>query len=178
MPYTTYLGLLCMLVRGAGARVAQWVRSLDLSTHTDLSPIRRGFAPGFVNYKRGCTWLAAASDNIYQLLAHGRWFSPASFTTKTGRHDIAEILLKVALKHQKIKSNRRGARATANRAHALRRHCLGIGVRVPIALYFHWGSYAFIVTNEAQTCQNFKLSAVCFLLPDLVFVIKLWPFLP
>jgi hypothetical protein len=35
----------------------------------------------------------------------GRWFSPgtpASSTTKTGRHDIAEILLKVALKHQKI----------------------------------------------------------------------------
>ena len=26
---------------------------------------------------------------------------PASSTTKTGRHDIAEILLKVALKHQK-----------------------------------------------------------------------------
>jgi hypothetical protein len=34
------------------------------------------------------------------LLAHGRWFSPgtpASSTTKTGRHNIAEILLKVAL---------------------------------------------------------------------------------
>jgi hypothetical protein len=34
------------------------------------------------------------------LLAHGRWFSPgtpASSTTKTGRHEIAEILLKVAL---------------------------------------------------------------------------------
>ena len=30
---------------------------------------------------------------------------PASSTTKTGRHDIAEILLKVALKHQKSKSN-------------------------------------------------------------------------
>jgi hypothetical protein len=27
--------------------------------------------------------------------------SSASSTTKTGRHDIAEILLKVALKHQK-----------------------------------------------------------------------------
>jgi hypothetical protein len=27
--------------------------------------------------------------------------TPASSTTKTGRHDIAEILLKVALKHQK-----------------------------------------------------------------------------
>jgi hypothetical protein len=38
------------------------------------------------------------------LLANGRWFSsgtPASSTTKAGRHDIAEILLKVALKHQK-----------------------------------------------------------------------------
>jgi hypothetical protein len=34
------------------------------------------------------------------LLAHGRWFSPgipASSTTKTGRYDIAEILLKVAI---------------------------------------------------------------------------------
>ena len=41
-----------------------------------------------------------ASDKVYQLLAYGRWFSPgtpASSTTKTGRHDIAEILLKVAL---------------------------------------------------------------------------------
>jgi hypothetical protein len=46
------------------------------------------------------TRLAAASDKVYQLLAHGRWFSPgtpASSTTKTGHHDIAEILLKVAL---------------------------------------------------------------------------------
>jgi hypothetical protein len=41
------------------------------------------------------------------LLAHGQWFSPstpASSTSKTGRHDIAEILLKVAL-NTKIKSN-------------------------------------------------------------------------
>jgi hypothetical protein len=59
--------------------------------------------PGFVNYKKGCTRLAAASDKVYQLLAHGQWFSPASSTTKTGRHDIAEILLKEALKHQKSK---------------------------------------------------------------------------
>jgi hypothetical protein len=40
------------------------------------------------------------------VLAHGRWFSPASSTTKTGRHDIAEILLKVALNTiNQIKSN-------------------------------------------------------------------------
>ena len=41
----------------------------------------------FVNYKKGCTRLAAASDKVYQLLAHGRWFSPgtpAFSTTKTG----------------------------------------------------------------------------------------------
>jgi hypothetical protein len=55
--------------------------------------------------QKGCTRLAAISDQVYQLLAHGRRFSPASSTTKTGRHDIAEILLKVALKHQKSKSN-------------------------------------------------------------------------
>jgi hypothetical protein len=53
--------------------------------------------------QKGCTRLAAASDTVYQLLAHGRWFSPDTSTTKTGRHDIAEILLKVALKHTKSK---------------------------------------------------------------------------
>ena len=54
--------------------------------------------------QQGCTRLTAACDKVYQLLAHGRWLSPgtlASSTTKTGSHDIVEILLKVALKHQK-----------------------------------------------------------------------------
>jgi hypothetical protein len=92
------------LVQGPG-----WLNESDyLTTHTILSPKRRGFAPGFVNYKKGCTRLAAASDQVYQLLVHGRWFSPgtpASSTTKTGRHDIAEILLKVALSTKKIKIN-------------------------------------------------------------------------
>jgi hypothetical protein len=40
--------------------------------------------------QKGCTRLAAASDKVYQLLAQGQWFSPgspASSTTKTGRHD-------------------------------------------------------------------------------------------
>ena len=53
--------------------------------------------------QKGCTRLAAPSDKVYQLFADGRWFSPgtpASSTTKTGRHGIAEILLKVALKTQ------------------------------------------------------------------------------
>jgi uncharacterized protein YwbE len=65
-----------------------------ITTRTSLSQY------GFVNYKKGRTRLAAASDKVYQLLAHGRWFSPgtsASSTTNTGRHDIAELSLKVAL---------------------------------------------------------------------------------
>ena len=59
--------------------------------------------------KTGCTRLAVANDEVYQLLTHGRWFSlgtPVSSTTKIGRHDIlvAEILLKMAL-NLKSKSN-------------------------------------------------------------------------
>jgi hypothetical protein len=49
-----------------------------------------------------CTRLPAATDKAYQLLDHGKWFSPgtpASSTTKTGLHDIAELLLKVAFEH-------------------------------------------------------------------------------
>jgi hypothetical protein len=53
--------------------------------------------------------VAVANDKVYQLLTHGRWFSlgtPASSTIKTGRHDIAEILLKLALNtNNQIKSN-------------------------------------------------------------------------
>jgi hypothetical protein len=61
--------------------------------------------PGFVNYKKRCTRLAAASDQVY----NGQWFSPGtppSSTTKTDHHDIAEILLKVVLNTiNQIKSN-------------------------------------------------------------------------
>jgi hypothetical protein len=53
--------------------------------------------PGFVNYKKGALESQPQVIKVDQLLAHGRWFSPTSSTTKTGRHDIAEIVLKVAL---------------------------------------------------------------------------------
>jgi hypothetical protein len=47
------------------------------------------------------------------LFVHGRWFSlgtPASSTTKSGRHDIAEVLLKAALntKNQSINQSING----------------------------------------------------------------------
>jgi hypothetical protein len=80
------------------------LHSIPVNVTVNVSPIRREFAPNFVNNKKGCTRHAAASDKVCQLLAQGRWFSPgipASSTTKTGRHDIAEILLKVALKRPK-----------------------------------------------------------------------------
>ena len=82
-----------------------------LTTHTGLSPKHAGVRIRLCKLQKRCTRLAAASDKVYQLLAHGRWFSlgtPASSITKTGRHDIAEILLKVELKHKKlIQSDRR-----------------------------------------------------------------------
>jgi len=48
----------------------------------------------------------SASDKVYQLLAHGRWFSPgtpASSTTKTGRHDITESGVKYQKSNQSLK---------------------------------------------------------------------------
>ena len=56
--------------------------------------------PGLVNYQNGALDSQTQVIKFISLLAHGRWFSPgtpASSTTKTGRHDIAVILLKVAL---------------------------------------------------------------------------------
>ena len=70
-----------------------------LTTHTSLSPMAWVRA-WLCKLQKRCNRLAAASDKVYQMLAHGRWFSPctpASSTTKGGRHDIAEILLKVPL---------------------------------------------------------------------------------
>jgi hypothetical protein len=45
-------------------------------------------------------YLVSTARSVLAWLAHGQWFSPgtqASSTTKTCHHDIAEILLKVAL---------------------------------------------------------------------------------
>jgi hypothetical protein len=61
----------------------------------------------FCKLQKGRSRHAAANDKDYQLLAHGRWFfsgNPASSTTQTGCHDIAEMLLKVAFKTKKDQS--------------------------------------------------------------------------
>ena len=59
-----------------------------------------GSRPALQIKKKGALDSQSKVIKFTSLLAHGRWFSPgtpASSTTKTGRHDIAEILLKVAL---------------------------------------------------------------------------------
>jgi len=79
--------------------------------------------------KKGALDTQPQVEKVCQLLALGRWFSPgtpASSTTKTGRHDIAEILLKVALKHQK--SNQIYASNETNS------HMVAVTVYIPIPL--------------------------------------------
>ena len=99
------LSYICYLPMEQRARVAQWVRQLDyLTTNTSLSPLRR-IPARLCKLQKRCTRFAAASDKVYQLLAHGRWFSLASSITNTGRHDIAEILLKVALNAKNLNQN-------------------------------------------------------------------------
>jgi hypothetical protein len=70
------------------------------SISTNLSPIRRGFAPGFVNHKEGAfdSQLQVIKLTSYVPMVGGslrvlRLLPPL----KTGRHDIAEILLKAVL---------------------------------------------------------------------------------
>ena len=72
-----------------------------------------------------CTRLATASNKVYPLLAYGRWFSPgtpASSITKTDRHDIAEILLKVAL-NIKYKKNQIALKRKKSTVYFKRRKC-------------------------------------------------------
>ena len=99
---------------------------MDLTTHTSISPIQRGFPPSFVNNKKP-TRLTAVSDKVYLLPAHGCWFSlgtPASSTTKAGSHDdIAELLLKLALKRQNSKSNRHWHEVGNRGGHRYMRSC-------------------------------------------------------
>jgi hypothetical protein len=57
-------------------------------------------------------------DNVCQWLATGRWFSPGpsvSSTNKTDRHDITEILLKVAL--NTIKQTKQHQNTTKRKKH-------------------------------------------------------------
>jgi hypothetical protein len=96
--------------KGPGGSMSQVVGLPNNSYKPITNTITAWVRVWLCKLQKGCTRLATASDKVYQLLAHGLWFSlgtPASSTTKTGRYDIAEILLKVALKHQKSKQKQK-----------------------------------------------------------------------
>jgi hypothetical protein len=62
-------------------------------------PPKKNYREAKIPLRRGVLD-ATLCDKVYQSLATGRWFSsgiPVSSTNETDRHDIAEILLKVAL---------------------------------------------------------------------------------
>jgi hypothetical protein len=76
------------------------------SSHVPWIPIDPNYIQNRFHHKgripvtfepKGKTYREQPQEIVYQLFAHGRWFSPASSTTKTGFHDIAKILLKVVL---------------------------------------------------------------------------------
>ena len=69
----------------------------DHCVYRSLSAIQRGFAPGFVNYKKGILDSQVISLPVACLRSVVLSGYSASSTTKTGRHDIAEILLKMML---------------------------------------------------------------------------------
>ena len=128
-----------------------------LTTHTSLSPIRRGFAPGFVNYKKGAL---DSQPQVYQLLDHGRWFSPvtpAFSTTETGRHDIAEILLKVAL-------------STINQIKSIKSNYIHVLYLIPHTILTRRSRFFFFLNGVKNNYQSFLKSHTC------AFVIITRPF--
>ena len=98
--YTYYIISLRMLIHiegpGGSMSLVVGLPSNSYNHITNTAWVR----PRLCKLKKECPRLTTASDKAYQLLAHGRWVSPgtaASSTTITGIHDIAEIMLKVAL---------------------------------------------------------------------------------
>ena len=74
-----------------------------------------------ISIKVRCTTLC---DQVCQWLATGRWFSPVSSTNKTNRHDITEILLKVALNTiNKTKPIRKGVNVVIIFSSPCQRQC-------------------------------------------------------
>ena len=71
-----------------------------------ICPIQQSDTIWLCKLQKRCTRLAAASIKVYQLLAHGPWFSlgnPASSTTKTCCHDIAESGIETPKINQSIR---------------------------------------------------------------------------
>jgi hypothetical protein len=98
-----------------------------------------------VSYTNGCEFVprswrgvldTAVCDKVFQWFATRRWFSlstPVSSTNKTDRHDITEILLKVALNIISLK--------TINQPYFAKRLPLVIGVMGCCIHFRNWEHY-------------------------------------
>jgi hypothetical protein len=91
-------------------RCGKWSRALDINqplenaTVVELLRLLTSGHGSWVTTIR-CIRLAAASDKVYQLLAHGLWLAPGTLASSTAKTNLAEALLKVALNiKQSIKS--------------------------------------------------------------------------
>ena len=93
-PTISFMRRLRFCQRGPGGSMSQVVgsnNSYKPITNTALVRAR------LCRLQKGCTRLAAASDKDYQLLAHGRWFSPGTLASSTTTKMVAMIQLKYGL---------------------------------------------------------------------------------
>ena len=94
----------------------------------------------------------SASDKVYQLLAYSQWFSPgtpASSITKTGRHDIAKILLKVALNTENQNQNQ-----IKSRFHHSGYHGKGIYAELFFVIIRNHKSYSSVASMKSAMLMN------------------------
>jgi hypothetical protein len=114
------------------------------------------------------TRFAVTSDKVYQLLAHGQWFCPASSTTKTGRHYIAES----GVKTPKIKSNQLPCKSN------------GLLVYIPICswIMFYLNTFSgeeLIILPEPPSSPHIHLfSLLCHVLSTNVCLFRQFELLP
>ena len=122
-----------------------------------------GIFPDCWDYMYSETCLNRTLNKPKSCLNHGWWFSPgtaASSTTKTGRHYIAEMLLKVALKHHKSKSNQSSTdinrtlnkpKSCINRTLNKPKSCINRTLNKPKS-YINW------TLNKPKSCLNQTLN--------------------
>ena len=122
------------LVQGPGGSMSQVV-GLPNNPYKPITNSAWVRARRLCKLQKRCTRLAAASDKVYQLLAHSRC-TLASSIIKTGRHDIAEILLKVALNTiNQIKSNQISTCTNALPSEMFQEGCVVYSLVFRVVLY-------------------------------------------
>ena len=82
-------------------------------------------------------------EKVCQWLATGRWFSPVTSINKTDRHDITEILLKVALN-------------TFNQTNPIKRHPIRdhVGSHIFKRTTNNKPTISWGISNEAHACRS------------------------